>query len=216
MIIHDIEQLSDAWFMFRKGKVSGSTLGDVFAEGVQTSMTELKEILDSRNIPYTGKDRAFEGQPTIAKLMGVLPAEDRERIEQRVPMKAYAWQLLADRLSHPHNEEEDEDDRERGLTNEAVMLDHLNEVQDKEFFAGRLWQSSEFENHSHSPDAEYQDKDGKVVEAAEFKSPRGAGHAYTLATQQIPDKKKKLQVINAFAVNPDLQVMHFILSLIHI
>lgn len=209
MIVRDdIEQGTQEWLDLRRGKVTGSTLKDLYGKQ-PTSLKELKGILDRHTIPHTGPERGFEGAATIAKLLTILPKEERDNIEARIPFKEWTFQVIADRLTNKEPDLSPDELMQRGHDNESTMLEHLKAETKRDFQPGRVWESKTLANFMVSPDAECLDAKGKIVAAGEFKSPLARKHCkMLLRNTYLPEYH--LQLLSYFICNPDLETLYFV------
>lgn len=117
------------------------------------------------------------------------------------------WQLLADRLCVPADEE---NPMERGLRLEEEAIADFTERTGKEVNTDLvIWSRDDVPNIAISPDG-YIENDGKITEAVEVKCLGSARHIEAKVTGEIPNDYE-FQVLQYFIVNDDLEVLHFVL-----
>lgn len=117
------------------------------------------------------------------------------------------WQLLADRLCTPAD---DENPMERGLRLEEEAIKEFTEITGKEVNTDLvIWSRDDNGNVALSPDG-YIETDGKVTEAVEVKCLNSAKHIEAKVTGKVP-KEYEFQVLQYFIVNDDLEQLHVVL-----
>lgn len=184
------------WELFRKGKITGSILDDVFAVKEPTK-EDIVKVLDKAEIEYKKSAKKED-------LMALVPDELSSEVKAKLTKKLEFYELLAHKVSVP--EDGDEDPMERGsrLEDEALQLfAKKNNIEISNDLV--VWVSDTNDSLAYSPD-------GCVIsdeEVVETKCLSSAWHLYIYYEKEIPTKYKK-QNLQAFIVNDRLQKLHFV------
>lgn len=197
MRIIDVEQNSQEWLDARKGKVTGSRLGDIWSARSYTK-EDLTTVLDKSGIEY-------KKSANKAELELLLTPELRSELLANSPRKLGFYELLADNLALSRD---DEDAMERGLRLEPVAREWFATEYNKVVEQAGLCVSDIDERISNSPDGLVKDGE-KYTEAVEIKCLCPARHLQVIIENEIPEEFWT-QKIQYFVVNPDLQKLYFI------
>lgn len=202
MKIVNVQQNTREWFLAKRGKISGSSLGKVYQEkGFLKG--DLIEKLTEHGIEFNPKD-------TIPKLMEHVTPEIRFELFREIEQKRAFWQILSERLFPPKTEQEEEEDaRNRGHRLEQAACDEFEKETGKTVRRDvGMIVSDENDNMSVSPDGTIWD-DKTIVEAVEAKNFEDAHHVEAVVTQKVP-KELWPQVIQYFIVIDTLKELHLI------
>jgi len=202
MKVIDLEQGSEAWHEFRKGKITGTRLRNVWA-----ASGYLKEDLVNALV-NAGVD--IPKGATIATLKPLLtPAvESKLWIDtwKKQEKKIGFYETIAERLSIPQEEFENPMDRGLRLEDEAAQV--FAEKYEKQLETTGCWQSDDDENIINSPDRAIKNGD-KYTEAVEIKCLNSTSHIKAIVENDIPEEYQS-QVIQYFIVNDDLETLYFV------
>lgn len=186
----------EEWESFRKGKITGSTLDDIFAVKEPTK-EDIAKVLDKAKIEYKKTAKKED-------LMALVPVELSEEVKAKLTKKLEFYELLAHKVAVP--EEGDEEPMERGNRLEAEALAKFAKQNNMTISNDlAVWVSSTNDSMIYSPD-------GCVLsdeEVIETKCLSSAWHLYIYYEKDIPAKYRK-QNLQAFIVNDKLQKLHFV------
>ena len=190
------EKNSEEWMQYRKGKITGSKLKDIY----QTDTPLKKDILtelDRLEIKHT---KSW----TIPTLMELLPYQSVVLLQAKVAKKVGYYELMAERLTVEHeNDEESPMERGHSLEQEAVNL-FTEYTGHKVNTDCVVWTSDESEFIAVSPDGEIDE-----YTAIEVKCLSSAKHLQAYFEKAIPSEYEA-QVAQYFVVNEKLQQLHFV------
>lgn len=117
------------------------------------------------------------------------------------------WQLLADRLCTPA---EDENPMDRGVRLEEEAIENFTIITGKSVNTDLvIWSRDDNRNIALSPDG-YIETDGKITEAVEVKCLASARHIEAKVTNKVP-KDYEFQVLQYFICNDELEQLHVVL-----
>jgi len=127
----------------------------------------------------------------------------KDIITEKGEKKAF-YQLIADRLAIPKDEE---DVRDRGNRLEVEAIEELEKKINKVFIKDRhIWQREDNESIMVSPDGYLEDE----KEAVEVKCLNSAEHIEALITEEYP-KQYRYQALQYFIVNDKLEKLYFVM-----
>ena len=197
--INDFEQNSEAWHEFRRGKVGGTRLKEMWSSKAWTK-ADIMEVFDEFGVEYNKKD-------TLAVLEQSLTPEMRMALISTAPKKMGFYELLAEVLGL---DPDDENRMDRGLRLEQEAADKFEQETGKKLQTVGCWQSDEDPRIYNSPDREVVPATGKkIVEAVEIKCLSPARHLQAVVEDRVPDEFES-QKVQYFVVNPDLQTLYFV------
>ena len=206
MKVIKLQQNSDEWLEFRKGKSGGSEFKNLWIPGLPLK-AKIIERLEREN-PLSPEDKRC----TVQELAGMLePSELAELKLEAEPKK--------DRVARPVTPN-DYEDRLNGEPFTMMARGHILEPEAIAAFEEKtgkkvdedsvVWVSDYDENAYVSPDGAITDKDGKVREACEVKCLSSAEVIKCFDEHCYP-KEYEPQVLKYFMVNEDLETLHFII-----
>lgn len=210
MKIIRLQQGTEEWLEFRLGKLSGSKLGKVYSR-TAPSKADIIQFLEAKGVEYSPKE-------TIPQLSDRLTREDWGVIKAMQAKKDGFYRLVAERVARPITPN-DYADRlegrpfsmmERGHVLEPEAIALFQEKTGKKVETGDIvWQSEADPSLIFSPDGSIFEGN-KVVEAVEVKCPDSHVIIRAYDEQRYPSEYYE-QVLQAFAVNEDLQRLYFVL-----
>lgn len=185
----------DAWLEYRKGKITGSSLDDIFSVKEATK-EDITALLDKASVEYKKSAKKED-------LMALVPDDLKPEIKAKLTKKLEFYELLAHKVAVPELGDEDPMDRGSRLEEKAIeaFAQKLNVPISNELV---MWISDANNSLAYSPDGIISDE--AVVETKCLSS---AMHLYIYYEKDIPAKYKK-QNLQAFIVNEKLQTLHFV------
>lgn len=179
----------------RKGKVTGSKLGDVVSKVALTKeamVNELKEL----GILFDPKLKKEEIEP-------MLSINSKVKLMLAQPKKIGFYQLVADRIAL--DGDADEDPRDKGHRLESEAIDKLEEINGIKYRRGLFCQSSDHEDMALSPDGLSEDE----THSAEAKCLMTAKHLQVIDTNELPSEFEE-QKLQYFIVNDKCERLDFV------
>nr|DAP29421.1 MAG TPA: Exonuclease [Caudoviricetes sp.] len=214
MKVLKIEQNSDEWLEFRKGKSGGSELKDLWGAAMPLKSVILDKLIKtSRPIP----DSKHQTVPELAALL--TPEELAELKLKGNPKKRY-YEMLAERVARPltPNDYADQLNGEkftmmaRGHILEPVIAKAFAKKYKKKLDADSVvWVDDDNPNSYISPDRTITGKDGKVREAIEIKALDSANVLEIWKTNEIPNEYMP-QIVKYFMINEDLETLYWVVG----
>ena len=214
MKVVKIQQNTEEWAEFRKGKSGGSTLKDLWVAGMPLKNVILDKLIKtSRPIP----DKKHQTIPELAALLE--PEELAELKLMGRPKKRY-YEMLAERVARPltPNDYADQLNGEpfsmmaRGHILEPVIAENFAKAYNKKLDEDSVvWVSDDDPNSFISPDRTITDKDGKVREALEIKALSSANVLEIWKTNEIPAEYRP-QIVKYFIINEDLETLYWVVG----
>lgn len=183
------------WLECRKGKITGSSLDDIFSVKEATK-EDITALLDKASVEYKKSAKKED-------LMALVPDDLKPEIKAKLTKKLEFYELLAHKVAVPESGDEDPMDRGSRLEEKAIAAfsQKLNVPISNELV---MWISDANNSLAYSPDGVISDE--AVVETKCLSS---AMHLYIYYEKDIPAKYKK-QNLQAFIVNEKLQTLHFV------
>lgn len=213
MKVLKIQQNSEEWEEFRKGKSGGSELKDLWVSGNPTKEALIEKVLE--------KKPEYEVKGKLVKdLMEELSTKDIVSLKiNRNPKKKY-YEMLAERVARPLTPN-DYADRLNGEPFSAMARGHILEPEIADNFAKKfnkkldeesvVWVSDNNPNSYISPDRTITSPDGKVREAVEIKALYSPKVLEIWKTKTIPAEYMP-QIIKYFMVNEDLEKLYWVVG----
>lgn len=215
-----IDQNSEEWLEFRKGKITGTKLKNLFPKSApdrQILIDLLKDLGKEFSKPApTKNDPEKRTLLTIAEMLEKLTTEEMSQLRSKQPKKDEFYKLVADLVARPinFNDYEAPDGvkvgwRERGHILEPEALAAFEALTGKKVQKDDVvWVSSENPNMMLSPDGPIE---GEVVtEAVEVKCPDNHTVIRAWHEDTYPDEYQE-QVLQYFIVNDELQTLYFVI-----
>lgn len=214
MKVLKIQQNSEEWLEFRKGKSGGSEFKDLWIPGYPLKSKIIAELeKDGQPLPPEDKKLA------VADLAGMLEPEELAELKLAGEPKERFYEIIAERVARPITPN-DYIDRLGGVPFSMMERGHILEPEAIAMFEERtgkkvddesvVWISDYDDNAYVSPDGVITNKDGKATEAIEVKCLSSAKVVKAFLEKKYP-KEYAPQVLKYFMVNDDLEVLHFVI-----
>ncbi len=213
MKVIKLQQNSEEWLEFRKGKSGGSEFKNLWIPGLPLK-AKIIERLEREN-PLSPEDKRC----TVQELAGMLEPSELAELKLEAEPKKHFYEIVADRVARPVTPN-DYEDRLNGEPFTMMARGHILEPEAIAAFEEKtgkkvdedsvVWVSDYDENAYVSPDGAITDKDGKVREACEVKCLSSAEVIKCFDEHCYP-KEYESQVLKYFMVNEDLETLHFII-----
>lgn len=213
MKILKIQQNSEEWFEFRKGKSGGSGFKDIWIPGPPLK-SKIVKLLEKEN-PLSAEDKKAKAEV----LAGMLTPEELAQLKLESEPKRRYYEMIAEEVARPITPN-DYADKLNGATFSMMERGHILEPEAKLAFEEKtgkkldeesvVWQDDNDPDIFVSPDGAITSEDGKVYEAVEIKCLSSWEVVKAYLTKTYP-KEYGPQVIKYFAVNENLKTLHFVL-----
>ena len=213
MKVIKLQQNSDEWLEFRKGKSGGSEFKNLWIPGLPLK-AKIIERLEREN-PLSPEDKRC----TVQELVGMLEPSELAELKLEAEPKKHFYEIVADRVARPVTPN-DYEDRLNGEPFTMMARGHILEPEAIAAFEEKtgkkvdedsvVWVSDYDENAYVSPDGAITSKDGKVREACEVKCLSSAEVIKCFDEHCYP-REYEPQVLKYFMVNEDLETLHFII-----
>lgn len=213
MQVLKLEQGSEEWLEYRKGKSGGSEFKDLYVPGLPLKTAIIKQLEKFQPLPPADK------RLTAQELAGMLEPEELVELKTEGKPKKRFYEIIAERVAKPLTPN-DYADRLGSEPFSMVARGHILESEAIEAFEAKtgkkvdpdsvVWVSDYDENCYISPDGCITSKDGKVREAVEVKCLGSPEIVKAYITKAYPEEYRP-QVLKYFMVNEDLEVLHFVL-----
>ena len=213
MKVIKLQQNSEEWLEFRKGKSGGSEFKNLWIPGLPLK-AKIIERLEREN-PLSPEDKRC----TVQELAGMLEPSELAELKLEAEPKKHFYEIVADRVARPVTPN-DYEDRLNGEPFTMMARGHILEPEAIAAFEEKtgkkvdedsvVWVSDYDENAYVSPDGAITGKDGKVREACEVKCLSSAEVIKCFDEHCYP-KEYEPQVLKYFMVNEDLETLHFII-----
>lgn len=214
MKILKIQQNSEEWLGFRKGKSGGSEFGDLFPTKTPLK-ADIMAVLTAKGVEFNKTDK-------MDVLLRKMQPEDIARLKLEMDLKDHYYELLASSVARDLTPN-DYADRIPNIANMtklefAAARGHLLESEARVAVSEKLsidfkgedevWISDECDDIYVSPDGWKTDDDGKIRTALEIKCLNSTEIVKANRTGEYP-KGYYPQVCKYFMVNDDLEVLYF-------
>ncbi len=213
MKVIKLQQNSEEWLEFRKGKSGGSEFKDLYIAGLPLK-AKIVEFLE-REHPLSPEDKRAK----VEELAAMLTPEELATLKLDTEPKKHFYEIVADRVARPVTPN-DYVDRLGGQPFSMMARGHILEPEAIEAFEEKtgktvdedsvVWVSDYDDNAYISPDATITSDDGKVREAVEVKCLSSPEVVKAYAEQHYP-KEYEPQVLKYFMVNDDLEALYFVI-----
>lgn len=214
MKVLKIQQNSEEWLEFRKGKSGGSEFKDLWIPGYPLKSKIIEELeKDGQLLPPEDK------KMSVAELAGMLEPEELAELKLAGEPKERYYEIIAERVARPITPN-DYVDQLQGEPFSMMARGHILEPEAIAAFEAKtgkkvddesvVWISDYDPNAYVSPDGVITNKDGKATEAIEVKCLSSAKVVKAFLEGKYP-KEYAPQVLKYFMVNDDLEVLHFVI-----
>jgi hypothetical protein len=201
MKVIKLEQGSQEWLDFRKGKITGTRLHNIWAAKSYLKVDLIKALTDGNIEIPKGASTADLEKLLTPEIESKLWIETWKKQDEKVGF----YETIAERLSIP---EDYENPMDRGLRLENDAAEEFSKRYKKKLEIAGCWQADDNENIINSPDRAIR-KGDIFPEAVEIKCLNSASHIKAVIENKIPDEYMS-QVIQYFIVNDDLQTLYFV------
>jgi hypothetical protein len=183
----------EEWLAARRGRITGSRLNGVVSASGPTKEMIVNE-LKACNVEFKPTAKKEELEP-------LLTAESRKKLINQLPKKIGFYELIAERLGIPAD---DESSMDRGTRLEPEAMEVFKKTTGKKIDTSLvIWMRDDNENIAISPDGFK-----GVKEAVEVKCLSSARHIEAWLTKKIPDEYL-FQRLQYFIVNDKLETLYF-------
>lgn len=193
MQIADINQNSRQWLEFRRGKITGTSLGQLY-QARQWTKTDITQLLDSKGAEYKKSAKKDD-------LELLLTDEDKAVLAAQADKKIEFYRVMADKLAEP---EDDENRMKRGLRLEQKAADRFSEETGKKLIQVGCCVSDIDDRIINSPDRLVDVGTEIFEEAVEIKNLNNATHLQVIVENEVPDEYFT-QKVQYFVVNEKLK-----------
>lgn len=210
MKVWEIEQNTEEWLEWRKGKSGGSEIKDLWVSGLPLKSEMIKALGGGEDIKKLSAEEL--GKKLTPNMMAELKLE-------RKPKKHY-YELLAERVARPLTPN-DYIDRlngkpfsmmERGHILEPEIAARFEQVTGLTLDAKSVVWESDYSPYAYiSPDRTITSEDGKVRTAVEIKALDSPKVLEIWKTGDIPEEYIP-QIVKYFTVNDDLEVLYWVVG----
>lgn len=216
MRVVKIEQNSEEWEEFRKGKSGGSELKDLWTTTMPTKEKIISYLISENRA--SEDDLPSLKKSTVAEIMSILTPRDIAELKiAKEPKKRY-YTMLAELVARPLTPN-DYADKLNGEPYSPMARGHILEPQAADAFekaTGKkldedsvIWVRDSNKNSYISPDRTITSKDGKVREAVEIKCFYSDTVLEIWKTGKIPEEYMP-QIAKYFMVNEDLETLYWV------
>lgn len=213
MKIRKIEQRSEEWYEYRKGKSGGSEFKDLWIPGLPLK-AKMVELLEK-----DGQTLSPEDKKTSASVAALLEPEELARLKLESDPKRKYYEIIADEVARPITPNDYVDQLgERDFT--MMARGEILEPEAREAFEAKtgkkldvetdIWEDDDNPNIYISPDGYITAEDGKIHEAIEIKCLSSWEVIKAWKTGTYP-KEYEPQALKYFMVNPELETLYFVL-----
>lgn len=210
MKVWEIEQNTEEWLEWRKGKSGGSEIKDLWVSGLPLKSDMIKALGGGEDIKKLSAEE-------LAKRLS--PETMAELKLGRKPKKHY-YEMLADRVARPLTPN-DYIDRlngkpfsmmERGHILEPEIAARFEQVTGLTLDAKSVVWESDYSPYAYiSPDRTITSEDGKVRTAVEIKALDSPKVLEIWKTGDVPEEYIP-QIVKYFTVNDDLEVLYWVVG----
>jgi len=210
MKVWEIEQNTEEWLEWRKGKSGGSEIKDLWVSGLPLKSEMMKALGGGEDIKKLSAEE-------LAKRLS--PETMAELKLERKPKKHY-YELLAERVARPLTPN-DYIDRlngkpfsmmERGHILEPEIAARFEQVTGLTLDAKSVVWESDYSPYAYiSPDRTITSEDGKVRTAVEIKALDSPKVLEIWKTGDVPEEYIP-QIVKYFTVNDDLEVLYWVVG----
>lgn len=218
MKVLKIEQNSEEWLEYRKGKSGGSEFKDLWIAGLPLK-AKMVELLEREGQSLSPEDKRADAKTLAA----MLEPEELAHLKMDGDRKRRYYEIIAEEVARPITPN-DYVDKLNGEPFSMMARGHILEKEAIALFAklmgdgdkfiiddnAGVWQSDYNPNIYISPDAAISDKDGKIWGACEVKCLSSWETVKAYLEDSYP-KEYEPQVIKYFVVNEDLKKLYFLL-----
>lgn len=214
MKILELQQNSEEWLEFRKGKSGGSEFGNIWSASLPTK-TAIIEKLESDGQKLTPADK----RSSASELASMLEPSELAELKLSADPKERYYEMVAELVARPLTPN-DYAEELNGQPFSAMARGHILEPKALEAFEQKtgkqldktsvVWISDYDDNAYISPDGTITSDDGKIREAVEVKCLASPKVVKAFLTGKYPEEYFP-QVLKYFMVNDDLEKLYFVI-----
>ncbi len=207
MKIVDLEQGSDEWAEFRRGKITGTRLGSIWSTR-QYTVSDILTLFEKRGLDKAKLvELTNKKVPTKADLEKLLTEDDKAELASDAEKKLEFYQILADQVATVAGFENKMD---RGLELEPEAAMAFASKFDKELVIIGCVEAEADARVINSPDRYIKPARGKIYkEAVEIKCLASAKHLQAFFERRIPDEYFS-QKVQYFVTNEKLETLYWV------
>ena len=216
MRVIELQQNSEEWLEFRKGKSGGSEFSELYPKK-KPLKTEVMKALDEAGVKYQKSE-------TLEELIAALEPRELARLKLRMDVKSWYYKKLAekvardltpndyaDKLPNVSQMSKSEFMMARGHILEEEAREAASEKIGVEFEGGsEVWVREDNNNIYISPDGWHKEKDGKIKQALEIKCLESEKVLEAYLTGKYPEDYYP-QICKYFIVNENLEDLYFVI-----
>lgn len=199
MQIVEMKQNSELWHDFRKGKISGTSLGQLW-QAREYTKEDITNLFDTEGKEYKKSLKKSD-------LEAMLTAEEKAILAANAEKKIEFYSIMADKLA---TKPDDESRMDRGHRLEDAAIQRFSDEYQKKVMKVGCCVSDVDDRIINSPDALVIGKDPSVfTEAVEAKCLSPARHLQAIVENEVPEEFFT-QKIQYFVVNEKLEKLYFV------
>lgn len=199
MKIADLQQNSELWLEFRRGKITGTSLAQLW-QARQYTVQDIKDLLDARQAEYKKSLKK-------ADLELLLTDEDKAVLASNADKKLEFYSIMAEKLA---TIPDDEGRMDRGHRLEDVARQRFATEYKKKVIEVGCCVSDVDERIINSPDGLIVSKKADVfAEAVEIKCLSPARHLQAIIENEVPEEFFT-QKVQYFVVNEKLEKLYWV------
>lgn len=199
MQIVDMKQNSEQWHDFRRGKISGTSLGQLW-QARQYTKDDIVKLFESEG-------REFKKSAKKSDLEEMLTDDEKAILAGAAEKKLEFYSIMADKLA---NIPDDEPRMDRGHRLEDVAAQWFSEATGKQLIQVGCCTSDVDDRIINSPDRLVAGKKpDEFTEAVEIKCLAPARHLQAIIENEVPDEFFT-QKVQYFVVNEKLERLYFV------
>lgn len=208
-----IEQNSEEWLEFRRGKSGGSAFRELYPAGLPLKSRIVKKLEEANPLPPADK------RLTAEELASMLTDEEMTDLKLEEEKKRRYYEMIAERVTRPIRAS-DYSDRLNGEAFSMMVRGHILEPEAIKAFEKKtgkkvdkdsvVWVSDYDDSAYISPDATITDKDGKCREAVEVKCLDSWQVVRAYLKNERPSEYDA-QILKYFMTNEELERVNLVL-----
>lgn len=198
MKIVELKQNSSLWHEFRRGKISGTSLGQLW-QARQYTKDDITQLLEAKKVE-------FKKSAKKAELEELLSDDDKAVLASNSDKKIEFYQILAEKLC---TKPDDENRMDRGHRLEDVAAEVFANKYNKELVQVGCCVSDKDDRIINSPDRLIKSDVEVYTEAVEVKCLAPARHLQAIIENKVPEEYFT-QKVQYFVVNENLQRLYFV------
>lgn len=213
MKILKIQQNSEEWLEYRKGKSGGSEFKNLWSVGFPTKAKIIEKLEETQPLPPADKKLPVE------ELAAMLEPNELAELKLDSDYKKRYYEIIAERVARPITPN-DYIDQLNGQPFSMMERGHILEHEALQAFAEKtgkkiikdsmIWVSDYDENSYVSPDGCVDNGTDNITEAVEVKCLNSADVVKAYLTGKYPEEYYP-QILKYFMVNDNLDTLYFVI-----